>query len=290
MRHEFHDHLELDPNQKKLLEYHSLLNLFNILELQLSTLAMELTDPDITRFSSFCLDILLQLPNLDIREKIPDIRNNCRAMRSKLVSLRPQHPGLEKILDGLIETTNVGHDRLAEFESATGDWRSFSCDSIKSTLRTFLNATSSVSGDRFRFSFSPEPPRARTYWIDFRIEADGEKIVIPESLNDTIRDLVSNSRKYSEPGSSIRIRLNSYPGGSLKLTIIDEGIGIPADELPSVVHYGYRATNTLDRRAMGNGIGLTKAYCLCKKNQGTFAIESHIGKGTTVELTLMPPN
>ena len=289
MRHVFHDHLELDQRQEKLLEYHSLLNLFNILELQLSTLAMELTDPDISRYSRFCLDILMQLPEMEIREQIPAIRANCHAMRGKLVLLRQQHPELDKILDGLIETTNVGHDRIEEFESQTADWKHVSPDSIKATLRSFLNATSTVSGDRFTFSFSPEPPRAKTYWVDFRIDSETEEIWIPQALNDSIRDLASNSRKYSEPGSSIRIRLKSAADRHLTLTVLDEGIGIPRDEIPAVVKFGYRATNTLDRRTMGSGIGLTKAYMLCKKYNGSFMIESEPGKGTLVEFTLLPP-
>ncbi len=289
MRHEFHDQLQLSAQQEKLLEYHSLLNLFNVLELQLSALAVELTDPDIHRFSRFCLDILMELPHRNIRKMIPDIRVNCSEMRAKLIELRSKHSGLEKMLDGLIATTHVGHDRFEEFESPRDEWRPVTGESIKAVLRSFLTATSVVSGDRFTFTFAPEPPRKNSYWIDFQI-AEAETLSIPGVLNDTIRDLVSNSRKYSEPGSSIRIRINRLKKNDLRLVVIDEGIGIPADELPSVIKYGYRATNTMDRRTMGGGIGLTKAYQLCRRFAGRFAIDSELGKGTTVDITLCAPS
>jgi len=287
MRHEFHDHLNLSREEERLLENHSLLNLFNILELQLAGLAMELPDSGINKYSRFCLDMLVELPYLDVRERLPEIREHCAAMRSFLDDLHCKHPKL-KIVDGLIETTRVGHARLEEFENPRDDWQPVSKLSLYSGLRAFLEATSTVSGNRFSFSFSPEPPRKKSYWIDFQMGIDDDQVEAPGTISDIIRDLVSNARKYSEPGTRIKVRLNALENGGLQLTVSDQGIGIPEDEIPKVIEYGYRATNAMDRRTMGGGIGLTKAYHLSQKFMGRFIIDSEVGKGTLVEITLFP--
>ncbi len=290
MHHEFHDHLDLSPEEETLLENHSLLNLFNILELQLAGLAVELPESGIHKYSRFCLDILLELSRMDIREQLSDMQAHCKSLRSHLNDLRGTCQGSRKILDGLIETTNIGHARLEEFLDERTDWKPVSRKSIESTLRTFLEATSTVSGERFDFSFSPEPQRQKSYWIDFKFGIKEEEFDAPSTINDIIRDLVSNSRKYSEPGSAIRIQMDPIAQGGLKLSVRDEGIGIPPEELSTVIQYGYRASNAFDRRTMGGGLGLTKAYQLCRSFNGRFIIESEIGKGTLLTVTFFPPS
>ena len=290
MRHEFHDHLNLSRKEENLLENHSFLNLFNVLELQLAGLAVELPNSGISKYSRFCLDILDGLEHMSIRDRLPEMQAHCSVLRSFLDELRDQHPGSKHILDGLIETTRVGHARLMELEAARDDWTTISSHSLDTTLRTFLDATSVISGDRFSFSYSPEPHRPKTYWVDFAFGINEKELDVPFTINDTIRDLVSNSRKYSEPGSSIRIRINQIENNGLKLAVSDQGIGIPEDEIHRVIEYGYRATNAMDRRTMGGGIGLTKAYQLSRKYNGRFVIDSEIGKGTLVEISLFPPS
>lgn len=124
---------------------------------------------------------------------------------------------------------------------------------------------------------------------DFQFGIEEEEFDAPSTINDIIRDLVSNSRKYSEPGSAIRIQMDSIEQGGLQLSIRDEGIGIPPEKLSTVIQYGYRASNALDRRTMSGGLGLTKAYQLCRSFNGRFIIESEVGKGTLINMIFFPP-
>ena len=84
------------------------------------------------------------------------------------------------------------------------------------------------------------------------------------------------------------IELSEKEPRGLFLKVTDQGIGIPEEEVEKVTRYGYRASNVFDRRTMGGGYGLTKAYQLCKKFHGRFFIESDEGKGTCIEMTLFP--
>ena len=179
---------------------------------------------------------------------------------------------------------------MEEFRGNRFHWREIPRADFRDTLAQFLIATERVSGGRFRFVFAPEKQQANAYRIDFHTVATGPGVRAPGVLHDTIRDLVGNARKYSEQGSEIRVELASLGEDGLRLQVSDTGMGIPQNEIERVIRFGYRATNALDKRTMGGGFGLTKAYNLCKRFNGRFFIDSEIGQGTTIAMTLLPPD
>ena len=269
-----------------MLDHHSLLNLFNVLEAHLSRIMEQIPGTGLKEYSRFCLDVLVNLPQGSIRDEMPAMMDNCSRLRSKIIDLMDRHPEREPLLRGVLEIIQVGHSRLEEFAGDRFSWQPVAVDAFKETLVMFLQATSRVSEDRFQFAFAPGKPREDVYQIDFEVESKGHTLLAPIVIHDTIRDLVGNARKYSPPGTRIGIHLGSPRPGRLRLRVSDQGVGIPEEEIDKVVHFGYRATNVLDRRTMGGGFGLTKAYKTCRRYGGRFVIESEIGKGTTIELTL----
>jgi signal transduction histidine kinase len=68
------------------------------------------------------------------------------------------------------------------------------------------------------------------------------------------------------------------------LHVRDYGVGIPADELPRVATYEFRATTA--RRHTGMGIGLAGARKIVEMHGGSLTIGSVEGVGTTVTVTL----
>ena len=120
--------------------------------------------------------------------------------------------------------------------------------------------------------------------LDFS-SVDGQTIRMPAVLQDVFRDLTANARKYTEPGGTIQAGLVD-DGDQLRLVVEDNGRGIPAHEVPRVVELGYRASNVVDKRTMGSGIGLTKAYWVARRLDGTMRIRSGRDRGTRVTLTI----
>jgi signal transduction histidine kinase len=272
-----------------LLDRHSMLNLFNVLELQLAALTGRLPHLDFKRYTDFCLDVLLALSDHSIDESIPTMEAHCASLQEELLSIQTEHPEETGLVSGILHVISIGKDRINEFKEDRFAWAKIPKRHFHENLYNFLKATESVSKSRFQFVFPPERPSADTYCVEMSIDEPGDEVKAPVVLQDSIRDLVGNARKYSEPGSRIRIGLSSE-GKGLKLSVTDQGIGIPEEEMPLVIQFGYRATNAIDRRTMGGGFGLTKAYNLCKECQGRFFIESELGKGCTIEMSLFPPD
>ena len=106
---------------------------------------------------------------------------------------------------------------------------------------------------------------------------------MPLVLQDIFRDLIANSRKYTEPGGKISAGLYSLAEG-LRIVVEDDGIGIPRDELQKVVEFGYRASNVLGKRTYGGGFGLSKALWVAKNFGGRMWIRSCVGVGTRVTI------
>jgi signal transduction histidine kinase len=279
----------LDHGRSVMVDHHSLLNLFNVLEKELESVNQLLLNRELQHYSEFCIDVLMDLSGPVSAEQWEAIEDRFSELGELVRTLIASCPEQRPALQGILEILEIASARLGEFRRDRFEWKPIPCSDFLDQLTQFLTATARVSRGRFHFVFSPKPPAVNSYCIDFKTNASGDALCSPPILQDTIRDLVGNSRKYSPPGTTIRIRLCEERPAGLRLTVSDEGIGIPADELEKVVLYGYRASNALDRKTMGGGFGLTKACQLAHKFDGQFFIESQLGKGTTIEMTLFPP-
>jgi signal transduction histidine kinase len=70
------------------------------------------------------------------------------------------------------------------------------------------------------------------------------------------------------------------------VSVVDNGEGIPADELPHVFDRFFQASSTRMGRRHGAGLGLPIARGIVEAHGGTIWIESAHGRGTTVRFTL----
>ena len=68
--------------------------------------------------------------------------------------------------------------------------------------------------------------------------------------------------------------------------ILDEGIGIPSEDLPHITERFYRVNKARSRTDGGSGLGLSIVEQLMKQHEGSVKIESILGQGTKVTLTL----
>lgn len=114
------------------------------------------------------------------------------------------------------------------------------------------------------------------------IEAD------PKLMRQIITNLISNAIKYSPTASEIIIDL-SESAGRLSLSVQDQGIGIPEDEIPLLFEPFHRAANTGDIK--GTGLGLSIVKDCVERQQGRISVESQLDRGTTfrVDLPLTSP-
>ncbi|MCX2721460.1 sensor histidine kinase [Roseibium salinum] len=116
------------------------------------------------------------------------------------------------------------------------------------------------------------------------VERLPEKAEIDRRLvEQSVTNIISNAVKYSPETSNIHITGES-DDGYLVISVRDEGVGIPDDEIPKIFKRYYRASTSSG--IAGTGIGLNLTETIAKKHGGAVEIESEVGTGTTVRLRL----
>ncbi|MFZ6178118.1 response regulator [Nannocystis pusilla] len=105
-------------------------------------------------------------------------------------------------------------------------------------------------------------------------------------IEQVLTNLLDNASKYSDPGTTIEVRL-AVTGGQAELVVRDHGIGIDAATLPAIFDLFAQATRSLDRSHGGLGIGLTLAKGLIDLHGGTITAASDgLGLGTELKIRL----
>jgi len=101
-------------------------------------------------------------------------------------------------------------------------------------------------------------------------------------LKVALGNILENACKFSN-NKRVTVKIVS-DAGYILLTIKDEGVGIPEDELKNIYEPFFRASNV--RKIEGFGFGLPLAYRIIKMHAGEIRVVSQINKGTLVKIKL----
>ncbi|MGC4190515.1 MAG: ATP-binding protein [Thermomicrobiales bacterium] len=96
-------------------------------------------------------------------------------------------------------------------------------------------------------------------------------------------NLIGNAAKYSPEGSPIVVR-TGIVGDNLRISVADEGMGIPPDRLPHIFETFYRAHDK--GPVSGSGIGLAICKGIVDAHGGQIVASSRIGQGTTITFAI----
>ncbi len=120
-------------------------------------------------------------------------------------------------------------------------------------------------------------PGSQPYYL----HADQVKITI------ALSNLVKNAIQYTEAGGNVNVKVEE-DSGYIKVTVTDNGIGIPARELPRIFDRFYQVETHLTRRYGGMGLGLSVAKAMIELHGGRIWAESE-GRGSRFTF-LLPMN
>jgi len=113
------------------------------------------------------------------------------------------------------------------------------------------------------------------------IEKNDEDNLVQSDRNlvkNVLYNLITNAIKYSEENKTIKIQLSSNETHQI-IMVIDEGIGIPAQDQKHLFSRFFRASNTVGIKGTGLGLNIVKSYL--DLLNGEITCQSEEGKGTT---------
>jgi signal transduction histidine kinase len=107
----------------------------------------------------------------------------------------------------------------------------------------------------------------------------------PLKLKQVFVNLLGNAIKFTPAGGQVTVS-GEADAGWLRIRISDTGVGMRPEEIPLVVQPFYRASSAYDAKHQGAGLGLPFAKAVIELHDGSLAIESRLGSGTTVTIIL----
>jgi two-component system phosphate regulon sensor histidine kinase PhoR len=103
-------------------------------------------------------------------------------------------------------------------------------------------------------------------------------------IDQALVNLLDNAVKFNRPSGEVLVEITRPDPGRVCISIADNGIGIPHDDLPRIFERFYRVDKARSREVGGTGLGLSIVRHIVERLNGTISVESQLGKGSTFTL------
>lgn len=129
--------------------------------------------------------------------------------------------------------------------------------------------------------YSDNNYRLENYLIDEAVFVD----IDPDRITQVLDNIMNNAIKYSPDGGTITSRM-LVTENEVVISIKDEGMGIPAEDLEFIFHRFYRVDRARSRAMGGTGLGLAISREVIEQHDGRIWVKSVEGEGTTFFIAL----
>jgi two-component system, sensor histidine kinase and response regulator len=133
-------------------------------------------------------------------------------------------------------------------------------------------------------------PEAQRKHIDLALSVTAIPVLSVDvtRIAQLLANLLSNAVKFTPDGGRVGVRLGSE-GGQVVLAVSDTGVGIPAADQERIFERFYRTAIVRRQEIPGTGLGLTITKAIVAAHNGTIAVESAEGRGSTFTIRLPLP-
>ncbi|MBP3893649.1 MAG: HAMP domain-containing histidine kinase [Atopobiaceae bacterium] len=107
----------------------------------------------------------------------------------------------------------------------------------------------------------------------------------PDLIREAITNIMSNAMRYTSPGGWIVVSVDNDRKDAI-ISVADTGIGIAEEDVPKVFSRFWRSDVSRERVSGGLGVGLAITKEIVDQHNGTIAIDSELGKGTTFTIRI----
>lgn len=254
----------------------------------------------IQRESGFITGVVCVLHDVTEQERIEEERkefvsNVSHELRTPLTSMRSYIEALsdgawqdEELAPRFLEVTRGETDRmirmiqdllhLSRIDSGRSQLE-FEVVDIRELLNHVLN--------RFEMLTDSEEYTEKTYV--FKRDIINQTVfaeIDPDRFTQVLDNLINNAIKYSPDGGQITSRLTLRGDNKLLISISDQGLGIPKEDLNKIFTRFYRVDKARSRAMGGSGLGLAISKEVVEQHNGNIWAKSQEGKGTTFFITL----
>ncbi|HEY7491909.1 MAG TPA: ATP-binding protein [Candidatus Tectomicrobia bacterium] len=132
--------------------------------------------------------------------------------------------------------------------------------------------------------------REKAIALDFEVSGATPETILsdPARLRQIVTNLVANAIKFTEKGG-VRVVMGLVPSSTqpqLSITVIDSGIGMPAEKLETIFDPFVQADSSVTRRFGGTGLGLTISRRFAQALGGDITVHSELGQGSVFTVTI----
>ncbi|WP_025784256.1 cell wall metabolism sensor histidine kinase WalK [Sporosarcina sp. D27] len=210
-----------------------------------------------------------------------ELRTPLTTMRSYLEALAEGAWRNEDIAPAFLNVTQTETERMIRLVNdllklSRMDSNEYELNTEWVDFNTFFNSII----DRFEFSKSQEVSFRRIVPpVDLFVEIDTDK------MTQVIDNIISNALKYSPDGGIVRFNV-AVLENSIRVSISDEGLGIPAANVNRIFDRFFRSDKARSRAMGGTGLGLAIAKEMISAHGGKIWAHSVEGEGTSIFFTL----
>jgi signal transduction histidine kinase len=177
--------------------------------------------------------------------------------------IRKESERLTALINNILDFSRIEAGRR-EYEFRETDMRELVCNTLESYRYQIEQ-----HGFTFEAKIGDVP----------RLEVDREAIAR------SLVNLVNNALKYSQDRKYIRVNLY-HDNGSVKLEVVDQGIGIPRGEQQKIFEKFYRVGDPLVHNTKGSGLGLSLVQHIAQAHGGEVMVDSTPGEGSKFTIVL----
>jgi two-component system, OmpR family, sensor kinase len=125
-----------------------------------------------------------------------------------------------------------------------------------------------------------------THVLDVSLPEPAPRVFADELLlRRALSNILDNARKYSNDGSTIRLEVGSESRQAV-VRVVDQGVGIGPEDLGQIFTPFFRGDRSRTRSTGGVGLGLAITKRIIEAHKGRIALDSAVGRGTTVRIEL----
>lgn len=132
-------------------------------------------------------------------------------------------------------------------------------------------------------------PAARAKEVTLRHHVPGNLPPVEgdrERIRQVLINLTDNAIKYNNPGGHVELVARLLPSGTVKVSVVDDGIGVAPEHIPRLTERFYRVDKSRSRVQGGTGLGLAIVKHILGAHQQQLVVESSPGRGSTFGFTL----